>query len=162
MQESGVRWQQPNVQFAIAIFDDWEALQAVLDGIRADASDPDSAVLHARRGDPPLALRSCLLKESVDLPMARSCGGLCCTRGDFAEELAARIAGGARNLADALRGWLTTDQASQLQTHIDKGRLALWVRLQPFEDSGALCGRLVQASPHMVGLCSINFKERHN
>jgi hypothetical protein len=35
--------------------------------------------------------------------------------------------------------------------------LVLWLELRTSEEFGDLCGRLVQASPHMVELCSIKF-----
>jgi hypothetical protein len=150
--------QEAGARFVIAVFDDWQALQAVLDDAGALEFDRFGAVLHAREDDPPTALSSGLLKEIVDLRFERSTQGMHCTRGEFAEELAARLAGGAHSLAEALQSWLSTDQAWQLQSHIEKGRLALWLRLRSSEDSGTVCGRLVQASPHMVGLCTINFK----
>ena len=153
-----IRWRDTGAQFVIAVFDDWAALQAVLDDIGAPELDRYSAVLHAREDDPPTALSSGLLKEIIYLPFERSTQGMRCTSGEFADVLAARLAGGAQTLAEALEGWLSTDQAWQLQSHIEKGHLALWLRLRPSEDSGAVCGRLVQASPHLVELCTIDFK----
>ncbi len=76
----------------------------------------------------------------------------------MAEGLLAQLADGARSLADALHDWLSPDQAGQLQRHVEKGRVVLWLRLLPTEPFGVVCGRLVQASPHMVGLCTIDAK----
>lgn len=92
-------------------------------------------------------MRSGLLKE-ITLQFAASKQRICCTRGEVAEKLAARLARGARSLADALHSWLSTDQTWQLQNHIEKGRLVLWLELPTSEEFGAVCGRLVQASPH--------------
>ena len=131
----GIRWQEAGTQFVIAVFDDWAALQAVLDVMGGPELDRFSAVLHAREDDPPTALSSGLLKEIIDLPFERSTLGMRCTSGEFAVKLAARLAGGAQSLAEALEGWLSTDQAWQLQSHIEKGHLALWLRLRPSEDS---------------------------
>jgi hypothetical protein len=154
----GIRSQEHGAQFVIAVFDDWDALQGVLEDMSAREFDRFGTLLHAREDNPPLAVRSGLLKEITELQFAASKQPICCTRGEIAERLAARLARGARSLADALRNWLSTDQAWELQNHIEKGRLVLWLQLPTSEEFGAVCGRLVQASPHMVGLCNIHFK----
>jgi hypothetical protein len=154
----GIRSQEHGAQFVIAVFDDWDALQGVLEDVSAREFDRFGTLLHAREDNPPLAVRSGLLKEITELQFAASKQRIYCTRGEVAEKLAARLAHGARSLADAFHSWLSTDQAWQLQSHIEKGRLVLWLQLPTSEDFGAVCGRLVQASPHMVGLCNIDFK----
>jgi hypothetical protein len=154
----GIRSQEYGAQFAIAVFDDWDALQTVLEDIAVHEPGRASIVLHGRMDDPPPAVRSGLLNEVIELHFERSTQCIRCTRGEVAEELAARLTGGARSLADALHSWLSPDQAGQLQSHIEKGRLVLWLQLPTSEEFGAVCGRLVQASPHMVGICNINFK----
>lgn len=153
-----IRSQEDRSQFVIAVFDDWHALQTVLQDMTADELGRFGTVLHARKDHPPLTVTSGFLKEITELHFESSKQRICCTRGEVAEELASRLATGARSLADALRSWLTTDQAWQLQSHIEKGRLVLWLRLPTSEAFGAVCGRLVHASPHMVGLCNINPK----
>jgi hypothetical protein len=95
----GIRSKGAGAQFVIAVFDDWEALQAVLDEMGAPELHRLGAVLHAREDNPPPALNSGLLREMIDLPFEPSAPGMRCTRGEFAEELAARLAGGARSLA---------------------------------------------------------------
>ena len=117
--------------------------------------DRFGTLLYARNDDPPPVVLSRLLKEITKLQFEGSKHHICCTRGGVATELAARLAHGARSLADALRSWLSTDQARQLQSHIEKGHLVLWLRLPTSEEFGRVCGRLVQATPHMVGLCNI-------
>jgi hypothetical protein len=159
MQETrGKRLQEDGAQSVIAVFDDWDALQTVLEGIAVHESARSGTVLHGRMDDPPPAVRSGMLNEIMELHFDRSTACIRCTRGEVAEELAARLTGGARSLADALHSWLSPDQAWQLQSHIEKGRLVLWLQLPTSEEFGAVCGRLVQASPHMVGICKINFK----
>ena len=145
-------------QFVIAVFDDWDALQTVLEDMAGHGLSRADTVLHARKDNPPQAVSSGLLKEIIELHFERSTPSIHCTRGEVADELAARLARGARSLADALHSWLSPDQAWELQSHIEKGRLVLWLRLPTSEEFGAVCGRLVQASPHMVGLCNIKFK----
>jgi hypothetical protein len=142
-------------QFVIAVFDEWEALQAVLEDMSLREFDRFGTLLYARNDDPPPVVLSRLLKEITKLQYEGSKHHICCTRGGVATELAARLAHGARSLADALRSWLSTDQARQLQSHIEKGHLVLWLRLPTSEEFGRVCGRLVQATPHMVGLCNI-------
>ena len=117
--------------------------------------DRFGTLLYARNDDPPPVVLSRLLKEITKLQFEGSKHHICCTRGGVATELAARLAHGERSLADALRSWLSTDQARQLQSHIEKGHLVLWLRLPTSEEFGRVCGRLVQATPHMVGLCNI-------
>jgi hypothetical protein len=151
-----IRPQEDRAQFVITVFDDWHALQTVLQDMAADELGRFGTVLHARKDHPPFMVTSGFLKEITELHFESSKQRICCTRGELAEELASRLAAGARSLADALRSWLTTDQAWQLQSHIEKGRLVLWLQLPTPEAFGAVCGRLVHASPHIVGLCSIN------
>jgi hypothetical protein len=49
----------------VAVFDDWEALYAVLAGLEADATFYSGAVLHARKDVPLAALNVGLLKEEA-------------------------------------------------------------------------------------------------
>ena len=144
-------------QFVVAVFDDWEALRAVLVDIEADATSRSGAVLHAREDVPPDAAALGMLKEMAQLqfgPRQR----IACTAGQLGRELCFRAGKGARNLAEALHGWLNAEQAGQLQSHLERGHLLLCVELRTPEDFSVLCGRLVQASPHMVELCNIKFE----
>ena len=79
-----------------------------------------------------------------------------CTTGGLASALAARAASGAGSLAAALRGWLTPEQARELERHVASGRLLLWLPPATPDDFETLCARLVQASPHLVALCTID------
>jgi hypothetical protein len=145
-------------QFVVAVFDDWDALHAVLVGLEEDAPMLTGAVLHARKHVPPMASRLSLLKDMAHLHFSQPRQDIACTVGQLAHELSARSARGARSLTDALHGWLSSDQAGQLQDHIGKGHLVLCLELRTPEDFSEVCGRLVQTSPHMVGLCNIKFE----
>jgi hypothetical protein len=158
MQQDGVSLEEDGARCAIAVFDDWDTLQTVLEDIAVREPGRSGTVLHAREDNLPPAVSSVLPKAMTELRFARSTLRIRCTGGEIADELAARLARGARSLADALNGWLSPDQAWQLQSHIEKGRLVLWLQLPRSEEFGVVCGRLVQASPHMVGLCTVAFK----
>ena len=162
MQRSwGLPPERDAAQFVVAVFDDWEALHAVLVDMEADATVRSGAVLHAREDVPPRAAALRLLKEMAQLhfgPRQR----IACTVGQLARELSSRVAKGARNLAEALHGWLSAEQAGQLESHLERGHLVLCVELRTAEDFSVLCGRLVQASPHMVELCNIKFETEHH
>jgi hypothetical protein len=148
------------VQFVLAIFDDWEALCAVLVDMDADATMRLGAVLHAREDVPPRTATLRLLKEMAQLHFGPR-QNVACTVGQLARELSSRVAKGARNLAEALHGWLSAEQARQLESHLERGHLVLCVQLRTPEEFSVLCGRLVQASPHMVELCNIKFETEH-
>src|SRR5262249_14772567 len=124
----------------------------------ADPTMRSGAVLHARKDIPPQASALGLLKKMAQLHFARSPRHIGCTVGQFAEGLSARLSRGALSLADALHGWLSTEQDAQLVSHIEKGHLVLCVEPRTSEDFSLVCGRLVQASPHMVALCNIRFE----
>jgi hypothetical protein len=101
-----------------------------------------------------------MLKEMAQLhfgPRQR----IACTAGQLGRELSSRAAKGARNLAEALRDWLSAEQAGQLASHLERGHLVLCVELRTPDDFSVLCGRLVQASPHMVELCNIKFETEY-
>jgi hypothetical protein len=150
---------KPFPALAGRIFDDWQALESALASMPAQTVR-SNAVLHGRRDIAASAIGSRLLTEVIELDFAASGQRIWCTRGDVAEELAGRLAKGARSLADALGSALGSDQAWQLQTHIDRGRLVLWLQLAASDDFGALCGRLVRESPHIVELCNIGPETR--
>src|SRR6476620_3099223 len=103
------RTQRDGAQFAIAVFDSWDALLGFFKKERTGTPSTSDAVLHARTDDPPLTLRSGLLKEMTQLRFTR--GAIACTSGPIADELASRLTGGAVNLANALRVWLSSQQA---------------------------------------------------
>jgi hypothetical protein len=145
-------------QFVIAVFDDWEALHGALISVATHAPLRAGAVLHARNDVPPQVSALALLKEMTHLHFAQSSQHITCSMGQLANELSTKLAKGARSIADALHGWLGSDQAEQLESHIENGRLVLWVEVRTSEDYSVVCGRLVQASPHMVGVCKIGFE----
>jgi hypothetical protein len=119
-------------QSVIAVFDDWESLQAILEELADEETHGGTTVLYSPpRIGPPV------------------------TTGEVAEALGESLAGGARSLGDALCRWLHTDQALQLESHVEKGRFVLWLQPSTSDQFGKLCGRLVKASCHLVGLCNV-------
>jgi|SRR5215471_9553963 len=145
-------------QFVVAVFDDWDTLHSVLLEMQSDSAVQPVALLHARMDVPAKVSASSLLKQMTELRFERSRQHIACTVGQLAEALSARLAGGARTLADALGDWLGPQQARQLESHLERGHLVLCVELRTSDDFAVTCGRLVQASPHMVELCNINLK----
>lgn len=158
MQVASHIWAQQVAQSVIAVFDDWEALQTVLVDMAAAELDRSSTVLHARTDDPPLALSSGFLKEVVKLHFVPSRQRICCTRGEIADDLAARSARGSRSLADALHSGLASIRPCNCKATSKKGAWYCGSRLQTREEFGAVCGRLVQASPHVVGVCNTSIR----
>ena len=63
-----------------------------------------------------------------------------------------RSAAGASDLAHALRGWVSPEQAKELQSHVERGRLMLWLQPSRPEDFETVCAQMVQTSPHLVEL----------
>jgi hypothetical protein len=141
-------------QFVIALFDDWDAVDSALADLGTDRIGRFGALLHMRNDEPPTLTVSWLVQNMTELHFAASRRRVRCTAGRLAAQLATRSAGGAHNLAHALRGWVSAEQAKELQWHIESGRLALW--LQPSgPDLEIVCARMVQASPHLVELCNV-------
>jgi hypothetical protein len=145
-------------QFIVAVFDDWDALHAILLELESDKVARPVALLHARRDVPPKVSASNVLQQVTELHFERSHQHIACTMGQLSEAIATRLTGGARTLADALHDWLGSNQAKQLESHLERGHLVLCVELRTSDDFSIVCGRLVQASPHMVELCNVNFK----
>src|SRR5262249_6679810 len=143
-------------QFAVAVFDNWDALHATLIGLEAESPMRTGGVMHARNDVPAQAAGLRFLNQMTNINFARSRQQLARTVGRLADELSARLAQGARSLGDALDRSLNSDQARQLESHIDRGHLVLWVELHSSDEFSEVCGRLVQASPYMVSLCGIN------
>ena len=139
-------------QFVIAVFDEWSAVEGLLASLGADKIGRFGAVLHARTDQPPMPVVSWLVQDMTELHFAASRHRVRCTTGSFAAQLAKRSAGGARDLAHALRGWVSAEQAKMLQWHVESGRLVLWLQPSRLEDFDTVCARMVQASPHVVEL----------
>jgi hypothetical protein len=145
-------------QFIVAVFDDWDTLHALLANMENDKAAQPAALLHGRREVPPNVSTSSLLNQMRELRFEQSRQHIACTEGQLAEALSARLAEGARTLADALCDWLGSSQAKQIESHLERGHLVLCVELLTSDDFSVVCGRLAQASPHMVELCNIKFK----
>ena len=144
-----------STQCVFAVFDDWETLQALIQELAARAPSSSPTVL-ARKDCLPITVIGKSLKEAVELYFARSHHRISCTSGRIAERLAKKSASGTRSLSDALHSWLSSDQSWHLQRHVEEGHLVLWMQPTTTEEFDAVCGRLVQVSPHIVGICNMN------
>jgi hypothetical protein len=139
-------------RFLIAVFDDWDALGRVLSELEAETTDRAAALLHERKDAPADGTAVSLVRHTTELHFSASMQRVHCTTGGLAKALAGRLADGAHSLADALRAWLTGEQARELEHHVASGRLVLWVRPVTPADFETVCARLVQATPHLVAL----------
>ena len=155
-----------SIQFAVATLEGWESLRSVLDDLKAEGVEVEVSVMltadaraRARAcieaGEAATGTASALLDHAVELRFPGAQQRAYCTAGKLADALSKRQAEGARNLADALTGWLIHHQAVELQSQIGRGRLVLWLELSEPEHRGLVCGRLVRASIDIVELCSI-------
>jgi hypothetical protein len=146
-------------RFVIAVFDDWNAVEGLLASLGIDKIAGFGALLHARTDEPPVQAVSWLVQDMTELQFAASRSRIRCTTGRFAAQLAMRSAGGALDLAHALRGWVSAEQARELQWHVESGRLVLWLEPSRPEDFETVCARMVQASPHLVELSDAPFDQ---
>lgn len=152
---------EPTSRFVIAVFDEWQNLHAAIEDLSLHGIAPRGAVLFARDDRPNMAqlpgegLISCFLAQTTELPFLSARQRVRCTAGTLAHDLAKRAEHGARRLAAALAGWVSREHANALQSHIDRGRLVLWFELAQPQDLDVVCGRLVQTSPHVVGMCGV-------
>ncbi|MFM9847941.1 MAG: hypothetical protein ACKVP3_12375 [Hyphomicrobiaceae bacterium] len=141
-------------QLAIAVFDDWPALQAVIDDLCGSCGSCPSAVVLSR--DMPD------MPENLNLPAdhtrMRFSSGLyaTCTHGRIADELATRLTHRPHTLAHALHDWLPLDQSWKLESHIEQGQLVLVLELRGHDDHETLCATLVRHSPHIIRLIEFN------
>ena len=143
-------------QFVIAVFDDWSAVEGLLVSLGSDKIGRFGALLHTRTDEPPMLAIS---QEMTELHFAASRSRVRCTTGRLSALLAMRSAGGAQDLAHALRGWVSAEQAKELQWHVESGRLVLWLQPSRPEDFETVCAQMVQASPHLVELSDAQFNE---
>lgn len=143
-------------QFVIAVFDDWDALERVLANLGAERIGRSSALLHTREDAPPTLTLSWLAEDTTELHFAPLCKRARCTAGGLAAQLATRSSQGTENLARALRGWMSFEQARELQWHVERGRLVLWLHPSSPEEFETVCAQMVQASPHLVELCDLD------
>ena len=143
-------------QFVIAVFDDWDALEGVLARLGSERIGRSSALLHTRGDEPPVLAVAWLAQDTTELHFSASSKRARCTAGGLAAQLATRSSEGADNLARALRGWLSSEQARELEWHIESGRLVLWLQPSTPEEFETVCAQMVQASPHLVELCDLD------
>jgi hypothetical protein len=146
-------------QLVVAVFDDWDTLQTVLEEmVKAKELTSSGALLHVGKDVPPPLYASGSLRSITELRFGASSMYVTCMGGGIAEQLTAASSQGESSLAHALCYWLTPVQARQLQSHIEKGHLVLLLEFQIVDDFSAVCARLVRASPHLVDLCRIKDK----
>lgn len=145
-------------RFLIAVFDEWDALGSALADLGLERIGRAGALLHIRKDEPPTLTASWLVQNMAELHFAAFRERVRCTAGRIAEALAKRSEGGVQDLAGALRGWMSFEQAREVQWHVEKGRIVLWLEPPTSEDVDTACARLVQASPHLVELCEMNLK----
>ena len=143
-----------NSQLAVAVFDDWPALQAVIDDLCGSCGSCPSAIVLSR--DMPDMPEN--LNLPADVARMRFGSGLyaTCSRGRIADELATRLSQRPHTLAHALHDWLPLDQSWKLKYHIEQGQLILLLELRGHDDHEALCGILVRHSPHIIRLIEFN------
>jgi hypothetical protein len=79
--------------------------------------------------------------------------------GALTSALAAAFSHNARDVAGALRQWMSDDQAGQLESHLAHGRVLLWVQPLGSEEFSCVCGHLVRTSPHIVEVCHMFVKD---
>jgi hypothetical protein len=143
-----------DLQLAIAVFDDWPTLQAVMDDLRVSCGACPSAIVLSR--DMPG------IPENLDLHAhvnrMRFARGLyaTCSRGKIADELATRLSQRLHTLAHALHDWLPLDQSWKLENHIEQGQIILLLELRDHDDQETFCGTLVRHSPHIIRLIEFN------
>jgi hypothetical protein len=142
-------------QLVVAVFDDWETLHPVLMWID-EAAPPPATLLHARKHVPAEVLDSSLLKQMIELRFERPPQRIACTMGEVAKALSKRLVKGASTLADALDDWLGSTRAKQLESHLKSGHLVLCVELRTSEELSVVCGKLAQASPHLIELSNLS------
>jgi hypothetical protein len=140
----------------IAAFDEWQALRSAIQSIHSGEMCCFKAVLHARNdvpADPWLleCVNEVAKVESTALARRRLAAG----DGALAAALARAFAQGARSLAMALRPWMSARQATDLQIHIERGRILLWVEPIDSDEFDCLCAHLVRSSPHVVDVCEV-------
>lgn len=141
-------------QLAIAVFDDWPALQAVIDELcRSCGSCPSAIVLSRDMPDMPENLNL-----PADVTRMRFASGLyaTCSHGRIADELATRLSQRPHTLAHALHDWLPLDQCWKLANHIERGQLILLLELTGHDDHETLCAILVRHCPHIIRLIEFN------
>jgi len=143
--------EQDDLRSVIAAFDDWGNLDAALTEMNADESCSYCAVLHARGEASSEACGAVHEIASLQHTHSRTC--VIRSEGFLSRALADALRHGTHTLADALRQWVSADQARHLEDHIAQGRLLLWVQPLTPEQFGRICGHLVRASRHMVEIC---------
>ena len=106
----------------IAAFDDWTKLDAALAAMDANETCSYCAVLHAR-GE--VRSEACdAVNEITRLAFTASRTCVIRSEGALSHALAEALKHGTHSLADALRQWVSGEQARQLEDHITRGPAA--------------------------------------
>jgi hypothetical protein len=154
-----VRPHDYSAQLIIAAFDRWQDLSSALEPIGAKEGCCFRAVLHARKDLPEdLGLREAV-NEIAELGCNASGQPIATGEGALTSALAAAFSQGARDVAGALRQWMSRDQARQLESHLAHGRVLLWVQPLGSEEFSCVCGHLARTSPHVVEVCDALVKD---
>ena len=146
-------------QVIIAAFDRWQDLSSALELIRAKEGCCFRAVLHARKDLPEDSGLREAVNEIAELEYDASGQRIAAGEGALTSALAGAFSHGARDVAGALRQWMSPDQARQLESHLAHGRVLLWVQPLGSEEFSCVCGHLVRASPHVVEVCHVFVKD---
>ena len=93
-------------QSVVAVFDDWDALHAVLVGLKSHTTLRSGVVLHARKDAPPAASSFGLLKEMAHLRFSQPRQDIACTAGPLAQELSGEAGADAADAGDDVGGGL--------------------------------------------------------
>ena len=161
MRASGpARLHDCSAQLLIAAFDTWQDLRSGLEPIRTGEGCCFRAVLHARKDLPKDQGLLDAVNEIAELDCTASKHRIAAGEGVLSDALATAFSRGSRNVAGALRRWMSLEQARQLENHLEHGRVLLWVQPLDSEQFSCVCGQLVRASPHVVEVCHVFVKDR--
>ena len=109
-------------QLVVAVFDDWDTLQTVLeDMVKANELTSSGALLHVCKDVPPPLHASGSFRSVTELRFGTSSVYVTCMGGGIAEQLAVSSAQGERTLADALCNWLTPNKRGSCRAISKRG-----------------------------------------
>lgn len=116
----------------IAAFADWADLETTLAGMIPDKPSCYYAVPHARADAHPEVCRGATEMTGIEFTCTRTC--FTRREGTLALALGRALGHGVHTLADALRRWVSQAQSEQLEDHVARGRLLLWVQPMTSEE----------------------------
>jgi hypothetical protein len=142
-------------RFAVGSFESWPQLRNAVEDLRGRGLPPDSfnclALEHvlADEAFPSVAKERA---RAQDLAFSEIREAVCCTPGPLAGCLTERLRSGARNLKEALGGWLVPRHAAHFQEAVDRGMILLWVRLNDADEEQNAYQSLLANSSDSVGV----------